>query len=100
MQNAQVATGGNAAARNNGGEATTAASVKQEAQASAARQRKIQRLKIAIAEVDAEVEEVDGQLRAALWDYIPKFKCKNIHSARRAEIVTEQQQCVALTPWH
>jgi hypothetical protein len=67
-----------------------------EAAAAAAWLREVEKLKQLIAVVDVEIEAVDTELRAALWDHIATFKCKNIHSARKAEVVVDQQQCVCV----
>ena len=41
--------------------------------------REMDALRSEIAAVEQSIEEADAELRNVLWDYIPRFKCKNIY---------------------
>ena len=56
----------------------------------------IEALRREIASVELDITNVDDELRGVLWDYIPRFKCKNIFGARKADRIIEKQQCVAV----
>jgi len=90
-KNSSSAAGDEAESNDHQTTAETEDEAKAAAEAAALRKEEIAKLQKQLADTDEKIEAVDAELRGVLWDYIPKFKCKNIYNARRAEVIENQQ---------